>query len=261
MHTEIKYLLRFSNCCSVCNCSGRDTTKPGTKNSAASEFSSMKREMESHSPSRNKLTKPHSTSPRQATQHGSQQSPTKQHKSQTDRGSVRASSEQKDEFSDAMSALSKLNISSPHPSSSLSDTKKSKQQHSPENRRGGAAGRGKEREGEKKSRELSPSVAAMFDAVSELEDKGHVGHIQETREKLSTNEGEEPTQTLKSMLRMSSATKTPQSSSEMPDAILKLMGPPTGGQNRPLLRAPLLPNPSPAPYMYFQGPHVPIRGK
>ena len=128
-----------------------------------------------------------------------------------------------DDFSAAMSALTKLSLS---PS-------KSKQPPNPDQRTTG-------------TRELSPSVAAVFSAHEKQEALSEPADVRSPG-------NSDRTANLKSILRIgSSESATPVSPTEgdMPEAIHKLMGPSASSQPR----GPLLPGPP------FLQPQVPVRG-
>lgn len=128
-----------------------------------------------------------------------------------------------DEFSAAMSALTKL---------SLSPNKSSKEEPL---------------KADQGTRELSPSVAAVFSAHKKQEALSEPAGVR-------ASGNSDHTSNLKSILRISSAeSATPVSPTEgdMPEVMHKLMGPSMSGQPR----GPLLPGPPP-----FHHPQVPIRG-
>ena len=158
----------------------------------------MMKEMESHS-KKTQLPK----------HRYSQQSVAKQRESEV------PSPQQGDTFSAAVDALSKLQITS-HDESTKEETKLT------------------DKDGRK---ELSPSVAAVFNAVS----SGDV--IQSPKTKSSPPARQ---QQLKSESQPQSS-----SPSRMPEAIQKLMTPPTSSS-----RGPLLPHPPP-----YHHPQIPIRGR
>ena len=168
---------------------------------AASDFSSMMYEMETHSRS-SPQSRP--TQPPVAQEHG------------------RASHQPTDGFGDAMKALSKISLEAAKPTKEI--VKRSHHQEQEESKPAQCA----------QTKELTPSVAAMFDSFSTND----------------SEEAEDPSQHDKPAGQQAVSSSPP---TRMPDAIQKLMRPPIPGQHAYRSRA-LLPSPA-----YYQ-PRVPIRG-
>jgi len=195
---------------------------------AASEFSSMMKEMESHS----KKAQP-PTSPKHTVLRYSQQSLSKQRESRGSRvQQSSANTEDKelnqDDFAAAVDALSKLEIS----------PRSGTQTHTPQQHSAGRDDQG-EAEGGIVHREFSPSVAAVFNAAAS-ESTVVNAHLKTPNSSSEDFVG-------KVIMQGRHSSPRQMSPGNFPDAFQKLMHP-------PLQRSPLLPNPA-----YYQ-PHLGMRG-
>ena len=190
---------------------------------AASEFSSMMKEMESHSKKAQVAPSPKHTVLRY-----SQQSPSKQRESRESHSESSVDEDSRrgnhDEFTAAVDALSKLNISSK--SGTQAGTQQQQQQPTT----------GRSETEQTNQGEFSPAVAAVFDAVSE----NPCMNAPYDLSKLESNEKAKMDEYHNALPRQSPQGK-------MPDMFQKLMHPPPQ-------RGPLLPSP-----VYYQ-PRLPIRG-
>lgn len=194
---------------------------------AASEFSSMMKEMESHS----KKAQP-PTSPKHTVLRYSQQSLSKQRESRGSHVQSSANTQDKelnqDDFAAAVDALSKLEIS----------PRSGTQAHTPQQQSAGRDDQG-EAEGGIVHREFSPSVAAVFNAAAS-ESTVVNAHLKTPNSASEDFVG-------KTIMQGRHSSPRQMSPGNFPDAFQKLMHP-------PLQRSPLLPNPA-----YYQ-PHLGMRG-
>lgn len=194
---------------------------------AASEFSSMMKEMESHS----KKAQP-PTSPKHTVLRYSQQSLSKQRESRGSHVQSSANTQDKelnqDDFAAAVDALSKLEIS----------PRSGTQTHTPQQQSAGRDDQG-EVEGGIVHREFSPSVAAVFNAAAS-ESTVVNAHLKTPNSSSEDFVG-------KAIMQGRHSSPRQMSPGNFPDAFQKLMHP-------PLQRSPLLPIPA-----YYQ-PHLGMRG-
>lgn len=209
----------------------------------------MMREMESHS-KKAQVPSPH----KHTVLRYSQQSVSKHRESENTATQpakpAQDKEKDKDTFSAAVSALSKLKIDT-KPSKDDKEATKTQPQMSP--RRQLKAPEGDKREAvSMTTRKLSPSVASVFDSVGTNEKRTAAAESKETSQSDSVTKRDH---THKGLLQPGESPSPPHQppplAPQMPEAIQKLMHPPFSP------RGPLLPNPI-SPYY---PPRIPIRGK